>query len=57
MKDFDALLMSNHGVVTYGATLEDAFNSNPALGDAVRALADPHGHRDYLTRLRFMVSK
>ena len=37
--------------------LEDAFNSNPALGDAVRALADPHGHRDYLTRLRFMVSK
>jgi hypothetical protein len=37
--------------------LEDAFNSNPALGDAVRALADPHGHRDFLTRLRFMVSK
>jgi hypothetical protein len=37
--------------------LEDAFNSNPALGDAVRALADLHGHRDFLTRLRFMVSK
>ena len=26
IKDFDALLMSNHGVVTYGANLEDAFN-------------------------------
>src|SRR5437867_4197186 len=26
VKDFDALLMSNHGFVTYGATLEDAFN-------------------------------
>lgn len=26
VKDFDALLMSNHGVVTYGANLEDAFN-------------------------------
>src|SRR5436309_5424862 len=26
VKDVDALLMSNHGVVTYGATLEDAFN-------------------------------
>ena len=26
IKDFDALLMSNHGVVTYGANLEEAFN-------------------------------
>jgi L-fuculose-phosphate aldolase len=26
VKSFDALLMSNHGVVTYGSTLEDAFN-------------------------------
>jgi L-fuculose-phosphate aldolase len=26
VKNFDALLMSNHGVVTYGANLEDAFN-------------------------------
>src|SRR5881397_430711 len=26
VKNFDALLMANHGVVTYGATLEDAFN-------------------------------
>src|SRR4029079_5098266 len=25
-KNFDALLMANHGVVTYGANLEDAFN-------------------------------
>ena len=26
VKDFDALLMANHGVVTYGVDLEDAFN-------------------------------
>jgi len=26
VKNFDALLMSNHGVVTYGVNLEDAFN-------------------------------
>src|SRR5215813_4572611 len=26
VKNFDALLMSNHGVVTYGANLEDAYN-------------------------------
>jgi L-fuculose-phosphate aldolase len=26
VKNFDALLMANHGVVTYGANLEDAFN-------------------------------
>jgi hypothetical protein len=37
--------------------LEDAFSNNPTLGNAVRALADPQGHRDFLARLRFMVSK
>jgi L-fuculose-phosphate aldolase len=26
VKNYDALLMANHGVVTYGANLEDAFN-------------------------------
>jgi L-fuculose-phosphate aldolase len=26
VRSFDALLMANHGVVTYGATMEDAFN-------------------------------
>ena len=26
VRDYDALLMANHGVVTYGATIEDAFN-------------------------------
>jgi len=36
---------------------DDAFSNNPALGDAVRALTNREGHRDYLTRLRFMVSK
>lgn len=36
---------------------EDAFSNNPAIGDAVRALAEREGHQDFLTRLRFMVSK
>jgi hypothetical protein len=36
---------------------EDAFNNNPALGDAYRALTEREGHRDFLTRLRFMVNK
>lgn len=35
---------------------DEAF-ANPALGDAVRALTEREGHRDYLTRLRFMFSK
>jgi hypothetical protein len=36
---------------------EDAFTGNAALGDAYRALTEREGHRDYLTRLRFMTSK
>jgi hypothetical protein len=36
---------------------EDVFTGNAALGDAYRALTDREGHRDYLTRLRFMTSK
>ncbi len=36
---------------------DDAFTSNPAFGDAIRSLTEPEGHRDYLTRLRFMVNK
>jgi|ERR1700722_7604641 hypothetical protein len=35
---------------------EEAF-SNPAVGDAMRALTERDGHRDYMTRLRYMVSK
>jgi hypothetical protein len=35
---------------------EDAFSS-PAVGDAMRALTEREGHRDFLTRLRYMVSK
>ena len=34
-----------------------AFESNPALGDAYRSTVQREGHRDYLTRLRFMVNK
>ena len=36
--------------------LEDLFEG-PALGDAFRAMTEREGHRDFLTRLRFMVSK
>ena len=36
---------------------EDLFSSNPALGDAHRALTEREGHRDFLTRLRYMTSK
>jgi len=35
---------------------EDAF-SNPAIGDAIRALTEREGHRDFLVRLRYMTSK
>ena len=40
-----------------GKALEDVFANTPALGDAVRGLTEREGHRDYLTRLRFMVNK
>jgi len=39
------------------AALEDAFKNNPALNSAYRALFDNEGHRDYLTKLRYMTSK
>jgi hypothetical protein len=37
--------------------LEDLFDNTPALGNAIQSLAERDGHRDFLTRLRFMVSK
>jgi hypothetical protein len=37
--------------------LEDVFDNTPAFGEAVRGLTEREGHRDFLTRLRFMVSK
>jgi competence protein ComGC len=37
--------------------IEDAFNANPALSSAYRSLLETEGHRDYLTRLRYMVNK
>jgi hypothetical protein len=37
--------------------LEDAFNNTPSLGDAIRGLTEREGHRDFLTRLRFMSNK
>ncbi|HEY1272500.1 MAG TPA: hypothetical protein VGF08_10970 [Terriglobales bacterium] len=37
--------------------LEAAFDSNPTLGAAIRNLVEREGHRDYLTRIRFMVAK
>lgn len=36
---------------------EDAFGNNPTISDAFRALTERDGHQDFLTRLRFMVSK
>ncbi len=36
--------------------LEEVF-AGPAFGDAFRAMTEREGHRDFLTRLRFMVSK
>jgi hypothetical protein len=35
----------------------DAVFSSPGIGDALRALTEREGHRDYLTRLRYMTSK
>ena len=37
--------------------IEAAFEANPAVGDAYRALFETEGHRDHLTRLRYMISK
>jgi hypothetical protein len=42
---------------TANKAFEDVFNNSAGFGDALRALTDREGHRDYLTRLRFMVSK
>jgi hypothetical protein len=36
---------------------EALFGGNPALGDAYRALVKREGHRDFLARIRFMMSK
>lgn len=36
---------------------DDLFDSNPALGGASRSQTKREGHRDYMTRLRFMVNK
>ncbi len=37
--------------------IEAAFDSNPTIGSAYRALFETDGHRDYLTHLRFLVAK
>jgi len=36
---------------------DDAFDNNPAVGEAFRALTEREGYRDFLTHLRFMVIK
>jgi hypothetical protein len=36
---------------------DDAFDSNPALLDALRGVTEPDAYRDFLARLRYMVSK
>jgi hypothetical protein len=35
----------------------DEVFSKPGMGDAIQALTEREGHRDYMTRLRYMVSK
>ncbi len=37
--------------------IDDAFAANPALSSAYRSLFETEGHRDYMTRLRYMVNK
>jgi hypothetical protein len=36
---------------------DDALSNTAGFGEALQSLTDREGHRDYLTRLRFMVSK
>lgn len=36
---------------------DDALESNPAVLEAFRSMTEPDGHRDFLTRLRYMVNK
>jgi hypothetical protein len=36
---------------------DDALANTPGFLDAVRGLTEPGGHRDFMTRLRFMVNK
>jgi hypothetical protein len=37
--------------------LDDLFDNTPGFGDAFQSLAEREGHRDFLTHLRYMVSK
>jgi hypothetical protein len=37
--------------------LEDPFDSNPALNGALHSLFENEGHRDYLSRIKYMVAK
>src|SRR5437773_3782611 len=53
VKNFDALLMANHGVVTYGVNLEDAFN----LMDTVEHFAKISIYTKILGRERLLSSE
>jgi hypothetical protein len=37
--------------------VDEAFEKNPALIGALQSMVDREGHRDFLTRLRYMNSK
>ncbi len=39
------------------AAIEAVFKANPALASAYRTLFETEGHRDYMTRLKYMVTK
>jgi hypothetical protein len=36
---------------------DEAFDKSPALGTALQSMVDREGHRDFLTRLRYMNNK
>jgi len=45
------------GLDKAGKAFDEAFDKNPALGAAFRSMVEREGHRDFLTRLRYMTIK
>ena len=45
------------GIDKAGKAFDEAFEKNPALGAAFRSMTEREGHRDFLTRLRYMSIK
>ena len=45
------------GIDKAGKAFDEGFEKNPALGAAFRSMTEGEGHRDFLTRLRYMSIK